>query len=757
MSDRIYTVFVGAPPMNLPPDVKIRYAGQALAAFVLFFCGFLTLFAVMLWHPLPVFGDVPAESFRSHWLAWFQTFIFLVTAGNAFQSDIHSYWEATGTLPFGMVEGRFLCASITAFLVSGWIFLLSLTPREQFIHVKGAILKNGKDSVLEMARMTREGGKDIFMYLHPDLGLPKKAWTRHTLIYGSVGSGKTQILLGILKQIFDKNIKAIIYDIKGDFTAKFSKAILVSPWDQRSAIWDIARDIDTDSATRSFANSLYPTKPGDKNSFFSQAAAAILIALVKSLYNDFGGKWGWAELDQRISLPQNKLLHYMVKFNPSQASVIEDEKSQSTSSVLGTFANGALVINQLAQAWGGKGDEQRPRLSLKKWLRDDYKGVRQIILQGGKDTSLQAAYIAAMINSLVPEIISPALPDDELGRSLFFIIDEFPTIGKIAIQNIIALARSKGGMAILGYQAISQVKEIYGDDFAKALPAMVGTQIVCQLGPGETRHSVAQLIGKRRVAVIQNNYSHGGGQHSVSSSYHETERELMSEQELTTSLGTSKRWEGVRSLYMSGDKTLVLDFPFITMKDERPSFVEASWCRSLIREENETPPCVTERQQGASSMTSSASLLNPQYKQKQERIAEPTLEGQARVQSLVQNDTQSIQKNGAVLSKDSEAQPLPIENMKEDEPMQVIFHPGDPEYLMALELAVPPMYDDGGDETKELGKHLVENLAEQVAGPIGGEIVHGLELLEELEESISLVPVKGRKPPRIELIPPNMD
>jgi len=727
MGERIYHVFLGAPPLNLPPDVKIRYVGQAVIYFVVFFCVFFTLAAVMLWRPLPIFGDVPYDSFKTHLLTWFQTVIYLVTAGNVFQANVHSYWDAMGTLPFGMVEGRFLGASIPALLASGWIFRLSLTPREQFIHVKGAVLKKGKDARVEVARITKEGAKDIFMYLHPALGLPKQAWTRHTLIYGSVGSGKTQILLGILKQIFEKNHKAIIYDIKGDFTAKFGKAILVSPWDSRSVIWDLAHDIDTDSATRSFANSLYPTKPGDKNSFFSQASAAILIALVKSLYHDFGGQWGWKELNQRISLPQKKLHYYMVNFNLSQASVIEDPENQSTTSVLGTFANGALVINQLALAWGNEGDEHRPRLSLKQWLRDDYKGTRQIILQGGKDSTLQAAYIAAMINSLVPEIVSPALPDNELGRSLFFVIDEFPTIGKIAIQNIIALARSKGGMAILGYQAISMVKEIYGDDFAKALPAMVGTQIVCQLGPGETRNSVAQLIGKRRVAVIQNNYSHGGGQHSVSSSYHETERELMNEQELTSSLGTSKRWEGVRSLYLSGDKTIVLDFPFISMKDERPSFVEAAWCQSLIKKGNELPDG-TARPQDASARGSSSAQLNPLH-----------------------------QQNVAEFYEDIDARPLSVEKLKEDKSIQIIFHPGDPEYEMAWELAGPPMDEDDGDEMKDVGNRMAGNLAEQVAGPIGGELFHGLEFLEELEGSITPAPVKGRKPPRVELIPPNMD
>ena len=115
------------------------------------------------------------------------------------------------------------------------------------------------------------------------------------------------------------------------------------------------------------------------------------------------------------------------------------------------------------------------------------------------------------------------------------------------------------------------------------------------------------------------------------------------------------------------------------------------------------------------------------------------------------------QQNGAEFSEDIDVRPLSVEKLKEDKSIQFIFHPGDPEYLMALELAVLPMDEDDGDEMKDLSNRMAGNLAEQVAGPIGGELFHGLELLEELDGSITPAPVKGRKPPRIELIPPNMD
>lgn len=579
-----YVHYYGQLPTNLPPDVKVVRMDHALVGGLTFAIFFFFMTLLLVWRDLPILGISP-DSLKLHIKFWFKIAIHSSNT-NFFEDETSQYKNWLLQVPFVHFYGRILVSAFVGAFVGGWIAKLFATPRDQFIHVAGGQVAVGADAS-KIASLITKGIKP-FMFLHPFLGLIKEEWTRHILIYGGVGGGKTVILLGILKQIFKENHKAIIYDSKGDYTSKFSNALLVSPWDARSFVWDIAKDIDTDSAIRSFANSLFPTKAGDKNAFFQQAAAAILIAIIYQLYDQKKGKWSWGELDKLVSQPHKKLLQCMKSYNPSQANVIEDEKSQATSSVLGTFSNGVLVINQLARAWGS--NNNNPRLSFKEWLQDDYAGTRQIILQGGKDAKLQSSYIAAIFNAIIPEIISPAFKDNELGRSLFFIIDEFPTVGKIEIPPLVALGRSKGCMVLLGFQDIAQVKEIYGDEFARALPAMVGTQIVCRIGAGETRQKVYHLVGKRRVATMQNNISSSGGQQSVSSSYNEQERDLICESDLTTALGLRAVSQSalypigkaIRALIMSGDKLLMLDYPVEPIADTRSNFEEAAWCKSVL-------------------------------------------------------------------------------------------------------------------------------------------------------------------------------
>lgn len=344
------------------------------------------------------------------------------------------------------------------------------------------------------------------MRIHPALLLPKSKWTKHTLIYGGVGAGKTQILIPILRRIFRANHRAILYDVKGDFTSYYPSALLISPWDERSAIWDIGQDICTRDAAQEFASSIIPTN--ERDPFWTNAAQFLMTGVLFSLQAEKGTDWGWQELAERCNYDQAKLLDLMQRYYLKGANVIADPNSPQTGSVISTLAAYTRLIDDLAVAWGNT--EGRQHFSLRDWLDPDYAGPKQIILQAGKGEKLTSAYIAAMINCIVPEIISPALSDNELGRTLFFVLDEFTSLSKIKIQPLLDKGRSKGVCCILGFQDIAQVRKVYGPDDAKSITGMVGTHIVCRVGPGETREMIAnQIIGKRRIATLNTNVSRG--------------------------------------------------------------------------------------------------------------------------------------------------------------------------------------------------------------------------------------------------------
>lgn len=591
--ERVQDIFFGPTPTNIPPATKIRRWDTAIGGGLIIGLMVFWLCLITLWRNLPLLGDINhSVSLLTHAKYWVEILLSWLSGGNWFGDNAGHYIQAVNRLPFGMIWGRLLLSSCLSLILVFYTTRALLTPRDQIMHLDGARLRTGKDAKRQ-ARLDSKNalnGAKPFMRVHPDLLLPKTRWTKHTLIYGGVGSGKTQILIPILRRIFHANRKAILYDVKGDITSFFEKALLISPWDKRSAVWDIGRDVCTRDAAQEFASSIIPSN--EKDPFWTNAAQFLMVGILFSLQAEKGTGWGWQDLAERCNYDQAKLLELMQRFYRKGANVIADPDSTQTGSVISTLAAYTRLIDDLAVAWGNA--EGRERFSLRDWLRPDYAGPRQIILQAGKGEKLTSAYIAAMINVIVPEIISPALSDNELGRTLFFVLDEFTSLSKIKIQPLLDKGRSKGVCCILGFQDFAQVRKVYGHEDAKSIASMVGTHIVCRVGPGETRDMIAnQVIGKRRVATLNTNISTGNANTTKTTSYHEDERPIILPAQLTSELGArqdkSPAGFSIRALYISDGDVLMLDWAGTdtrTLKKRR-SYIESDWVKPVATTQSE--------------------------------------------------------------------------------------------------------------------------------------------------------------------------
>jgi hypothetical protein len=242
----------GPPPSALPPSTLVRRWDTAFLAGAFGFTGALLACGWALWHPLPGFPDVP-EGGLLHQLAAYPHLLFS-TGPRAL-----SVWAdnpAAGQVSISALHVRMLPAWIAGLACGGWLGALGLRPHSLTGHVSGPRLlqeNEAKQAALRIAEQDRSGGKQGFMKLHPLLDLPKRRWTRHMLIYGGVGSGKTQILLPMVDQIMSQRRKAFILDTKGDYTSRFPEACILSFSDRRSRYWDIAADVRTAAQADAFA------------------------------------------------------------------------------------------------------------------------------------------------------------------------------------------------------------------------------------------------------------------------------------------------------------------------------------------------------------------------------------------------------------------------------------------------------------------------------------------------------------------------
>ncbi|WP_443096643.1 type IV secretion system DNA-binding domain-containing protein [Stenotrophomonas sp. PUT21] len=498
----------------------------------------------------------------------------LATGTISLREPAAAFWEVVREQATVETLARVGVAAGLAGWASAWVTRRGLIPRSNTWHVSGAQLLQGKDALTEARRrsLTKKESKSELhaVSIHPEWMRSKKDWAQHMFIWGGTGQGKSVILKHILAQVIGKNKKAFIYDIKGDFTSIFRRPVIVCPFDKRSYVWDVGQDVATQTQAAAFAQSIIQPETG-AGAFWAAAAQTILEGCIRELQATRQRDWGWPELAALLSRPARPMFEAMSIYFPRAAMLIASEESNTTSSVLACVANGTAVIDRLAIAWPRR--DPKRSFSMVAWIQDEYKGRKQLIVQSGPDPLLARAYISAMVNTVVPEIL--ALKDDERGRHLGFYSDELTTAGKLNIEPLIAVGRSKGVSLVACVQDLSQVQEVYGDKAAQAFESMIGTVVCCKTA-GATAIELAGKMGKRTVAWRT---------HDKNATLHEESRAVVSPGRLTDDLGFRKgkdygkeRW-GIRAIVQSSGDLLLLSWPGVSYPEVRDGQKRAKWTK----------------------------------------------------------------------------------------------------------------------------------------------------------------------------------
>lgn len=433
-----------------------------------------------------------------HWLAW---------RLDAYLPGLHrmalSYQLYLRELPLAIkpewLTGRFDAALVIGSLCGIGSGLLVGQGVPATRHLTGRQWLEGRQARGHLKAMAKEdckrSGKGLAMHPSFDWHLSKDRETRHFLLVGSTGGGKTVIIIALVNAAIARGDRLVIFDNKGDFTRWLPQGVLFAPWDKRSFAWDIARDCTDKPSAEALASRLIP--PG-QDPLWHIAARQLLTACLLKLIRERAGAWTWDTLYKLTCLPREELLA-IVQVHLPEARHVADAPDKTAQSILVNFGAHMGLIADLAAAWG-KAPAKR-RFSFVDWLEGRRHQQQVLILQGsGKFAPLARAYLQSIIALMSGHINSPSFPDSR-QRRIWFFIDEFPQVGKIEeIGPLLEIGRSKGIRVVLGAQDLEQIKDIYGEHQAKAWHSLIGTQILVRVNASETANFYCkEIIGYRKV------------------------------------------------------------------------------------------------------------------------------------------------------------------------------------------------------------------------------------------------------------------
>lgn len=531
------------------------------------------------WNGLGLEPSVPLRSLED--AAWLAGLGLAVGLGGAWWWSGHPpLWDALRTLSTrAALLHAWLPAGLLAVLLSG---LTLISPHRRLRHVAGPRLHEGRMGVrAAQAWARRSGGGVGHISLAPGLPLPPDLWQRHVLVYGGVGSGKTQILAHVVRQIAATRTRALLLDSKGDWTSLLPAAALICPWDARSVAWDLSRDVATGPQAAAFAQAMIP-ESDPRNRFWTESSRAILEGCLRVLVAR-AQPWGWPALHDLLRSDADTLRHHLGSVHPQALQVLTGSDN-TVGTVLASLAADTRLVDVCAAAWIG----EAPRWSVRDWLRAQTALPRAVVIQAGPDGTVSRTLAGLIITLASARLLDAATPESPHATRLWMVLDELAAAGRIGdLPALFERGRSKGVAVLAGLQAIEQIESIYGRETASALLSMVGCHVVTQCGGGPTRDRIADLIGRRRV-VVPTVQQQGNGR--ASHGLHEETRALVIPGQLGVCLGPwrhrARAW--IRALVLpTGADAMVLDWPVVPLAVHRVARRTAAWTR---RPQKTAPP-----------------------------------------------------------------------------------------------------------------------------------------------------------------------
>ncbi len=339
----------------------------------------------------------------------------------------------------------------------------------------------------DVARMIKKAGKET----HGHLGgvpVPIDVEPLHFLMAGAPGSGKSLAFCQLLVSARQRLHRAILSDPGSEFLKRLWRNgdVIFNPFDRRGIDWSPFAEMRQPYDAARLAASMVPEGTGSSQEW-NGYARTVLEAVLESLFERDNPTNG--DLVYFLTTAPLKELKELVEGSPAQRffAKLDSGMLASVMNIVVAYIKPYSYLNPSA----GKDS-----FSVRKWVEEDGKNW---LFLSFRDDQLQAIrpMLAAVLDIAASAVLSlPASFD----RRIFFAIDEFATLGQInSIEPLLTKGRKCGAVAMLGVQAISQVRETYGREKAQTILSCLGTWLVLKQPDADTSDYMSKYVGDEEI------------------------------------------------------------------------------------------------------------------------------------------------------------------------------------------------------------------------------------------------------------------
>ncbi|MDA7742260.1 type IV conjugative transfer system coupling protein TraD [Francisellaceae bacterium] len=332
-----------------------------------------------------------------------------------------------------------------------------------------------------------------------------------TLIDGTIGTGKSVLLMKFLKDIRAKGDRVIVYDKGCSLTPFFYREDqdhILNPFDLRSELWNVWADGEEITDYQNIADALIPLH-GQSDPFWVEAARSIFVSTAFRMKAE-KGQSTYRLLSMLLTSTIEDVASYL---EGTDAATLVSTKAQKTAisikSILATYVKSLRFLAEMEEEQEKEGKANRPVFSIRDWVQGetDHKGSWLFLTSNTRQHASMRPLISVWL-TIASLALLEMTPNKD--RRIWFVVDEMPSLHAIPnLPETLAEVRKFGGCWIIGIQSYAQLRKTYGSDYAETIFDLMNSRFFFRSPSAPMADISSKELGEQEVDVMKTQYSIG--------------------------------------------------------------------------------------------------------------------------------------------------------------------------------------------------------------------------------------------------------
>jgi type IV secretory pathway TraG/TraD family ATPase VirD4 len=284
--------------------------------------------------------------------------------------------------------------------------------------------------------------------------------------------------------------------------------------------------------------------------FFRESARTLIVGLL-----DVVRTGDPADIPKLLGLPRAKLKEAL-RGVPAEA-LIDPGAHDQGAGIIATAFNATKAFHHLPP-------QIDPQWSALDWAQSRKGWLFLSSTEDSRDAAspLQSVWLDCLVRRLMAA--------QESREQIWIVADELPVLRRQAqLESLVVRGRKRGLCAVLGFQAITQLRALYGRDRTATMAAAPATKLILRTGEPDTARWSSEQIGEREVSRTQVGASAGPREMRDGFTIHP--QRVVEKAALPSEIQMLQPFQGY--LCITGHRRAIVEFSYLNPIKRQPGFV----------------------------------------------------------------------------------------------------------------------------------------------------------------------------------------